>query len=623
MKPINFQGLSSPDLKLVDEMRFNLQEKETELSKSILNSIHPFPGQLIPPQLPQKAKGEIKISEAIEAFSQIVHKLSLTRLPVAEKDDWELTTKQVNRALWDYAEHLEGCSVELFQQLGQIGFEKWNSSLLKAVQEIHESLYLKLEELEGKMPRLEAILRQYRSVCLGNTSMISKIFTFWTQLLSRTLAPFIRKSRKYLEINFKFFSLRYGEYIKLSERVKDGMRKFSGYQVFRLMEESAREDFKTIYRLLKVWELNLRPKSLPPRETVRALREASSLERTTQLFNEYARLLRNALYERSRKFKSASKELYLDSSNQKILSDIIKSYRAETHTLGVTIDKYREFCLRSHPDPYIRSRWGFAEWIVGPEPEQTKELLEILYDVEELDKHYEHLLNSLNKGPAVYDNASLAKLVRETDRTIHEMARPLTSRFVMRNKSDKLLLQLQQMDELGSFNPAVVETVGSVLSRALRADWQHHVLFDIPLFHQLFAIHQGILGAMEERSHQIRMRKFKILIAQIEGWVRARDSYRHVHEIEADMMDVKGYLQDFSAHLQRIESERSLTKEFRDQILKDVSRQLLEYRYLFGKFFYALYQYEPEGRLIRNQFLFVDQYFESQETQIADLKRNS
>ncbi len=625
MKPIDFQGLISPDLKLVEQVCINLQEKETELGKIIVNSVHPLPRESLPPFLPYKTQGPIRLSEAVEVLSQIVLKLSLVKRPIVPNDDWELAAKQVNRALWEYVEHLEGCAVELFQQLGQVGFEKWSPVLVKTVEGINHPLQIKLEELEWKLPRIEAILGQYRTICEmqgGRRSFFSRIFNFFNPLLNPSLAPYVRKSRKFLEVNSQKFSFRYGEYVKLKVRIEDALRKFSGYQVFKTIEEGTKEDFKTIYRLLKVWELNLRSKSLPPREPIRALRSAYSIERASQVFREYARMLRKALFDRSRKFKSDAQELYMDASSRRILTDVIKGYRAETHTLGVAIDKYREFYLRTHPDPYIRTRWGFAEWIVGPEPQQTKDLLTILYEAEELDKLVEHLLEGLKKGPSAYDNSSLTKLAREADRTIHEMGRPLTSRFVMRGKAEKLLLHIQQMDELGSFNPEVVETVGNAFSKALRADWQYQVLFDMPLFHQLFAIHQGILGSMEERSHLNRMHKFKALIGQIEGWVKNRDSHRHVHEIEADMMDMKGYLQDFFAHLQRIESGKELPDSVFLQHIREASRQLLEYRYLFGKFFYSLHQFEPEGRLIRNQFLFVDQYFESVESKLAEMKQN-
>jgi hypothetical protein len=620
MKPIDFQGIISLDLVLVEQLRLYLQEKESQLSQSIANAIHPLPREGIPPVL---ASGDLKLFEGVETFTKNIHKVSISKYSVVAPNDWELATRQINNALWENVEVLEGCVVELFRQLGQVGFEKWNPALLKAVEAIKDMLHIRLEELGWKIPRLESLLWDYRWICEkqdGKIVFFKKTFSFWKSILDRELMTSVKKSRKLLETGYKKFVTRYTEYEVLKIKIDNTLRKFNSYQVFKSLDEANREEFRTIYRLLKVWELNLRSKSLPPREPIRALRNAYSIEKAASVFREYSRSLRKVLFDRSRKIKADSNELYFDVSSRRIVGDVVKGYRAEVHTLGAAIDKYREFYLRTHPNPYVRTRWGFAEWIVGPEPSQTKDLLSILYSVEELDKLYESLGLGLQKGPAAFDSLSMSRLYQDMEQTLHEMGQPLTSRMVMRARAEKLLDQIQQMDELGSFNPDVVEYVGKAFSKGLRADWQYNVFFDIPLFHQLYEIHQGILGPIEDRNHLGRKNKFRDLITQIEGWVRNRDTHRHVHEIETDMTDMKNYLQEFLAYVQRIENEKDLSKVALKAHTSDITRQLLEYRYLFGQFFHDLHQYEPEGKMIRNQFLFIDQYLESVENKLNELK---
>jgi hypothetical protein len=620
MKPIDFQGIISLDLVLVEQLRLYLQEKESQLSQSIANAIHPLPREGIPPVL---ASGDLKLFEGVETFTKNIHKVSVSKYSVVAPNDWELATRQINNALWENVEVLEGCVVELFRQLGQVGFEKWNPALLKAVEAIKDMLHIRLEELGWKIPRLESLLWDYRWICEkqdGKIVFFKKTFSFWKSILDRELMTSVKKSRKLLETGYKKFVTRYTEYEVLKIKIDNTLRKFNSYQVFKSLDEANREEFRTIYRLLKVWELNLRSKSLPPREPIRALRNAYSIEKAASVFREYSRSLRKVLFDRSRKIKADSNELSFDVSSRRIVGDVVKGYRAEVHTLGAAIDKYREFYLRTHPNPYVRTRWGFAEWIVGPEPSQTKDLLSILYSVEELDKLYESLGLGLQKGPAAFDSLSMSRLYQDMEQTLHEMGQPLTSRMVMRARAEKLLDQIQQMDELGSFNPDVVEYVGKAFSKGLRADWQYNVFFDIPLFHQLYEIHQGILGPIEDRNHLGRKNKFRDLITQIEGWVRNRDTHRHVHEIETDMTDMKNYLQEFLAYVQRIENEKDLSKVALKAHTSDITRQLLEYRYLFGQFFHDLHQYEPEGKMIRNQFLFIDQYLESVENKLNELK---
>lgn len=624
MKLIDFQGIISLDHALVDQLQQYLQEKESQVSKSIINAIHPLPRESLPPVLPYSTTVDLKLSDAIEAFSKNVHQVANSARPLVAINDWELATRQINNALWEYVEVLEGCVTELFQQLGQVGFEQWHPELMQVVDSIKNMLSIRMDELRWKIRQIESLLWEYRWACEafdGRSIFLKKLIYFWKSLLDRALQGYLKKSQKYLKIRYQWFSSRYNDYIKLNVKVESSLKKFSGYRVFKDLEESVQSGFKKIYQLLKLWELNLRSSSLPAREPIRVLRSAYSIDKAASIFNDYYASLRNALFERSRKFKRDSNELYMDASSRRIINEIIKGYRAEVHTLGVTIGKYRDFFLRTHPNPYIRTRWGFAEWIVGPEPSQTKELLNHVYEVELLDKLFEDLENALKKGSAAYDSLSLTKQYREILDTLHEMGQPLTTRSVMRARAEKFLGQIQLMDELGSFNPEVIDYVGKSFSKALRADWQYHVLFEISLFHQLYKIHQGILGPIVDRNHLNRMNKFKELIAQIEGWVRNRDTHRHMHEIETDMMDMKGYLQDFYAYIQRISLEKDISKtELKEEVV-EAAKQLLEYRYLFGKFFHNLHQHEPEGKLIRNQFLFIDQYFESVENKLHELRR--
>ena len=87
------------------------------------------------------------------------------------------------------------------------------------------------------------------------------------------------------------------------------------------------------------------------------------------------------------------------------------------------------------------------------------------------------------------------------------------------------------------------------------------------------------------------------------------------------MNDMKTYLQDFLASIQRAGKEKSSDPFFDEAIVK-FCQQLLEYRYLFGQFFLSLMNKSPDSQQLRHQFLFVDQYFETIENLLIDLKAN-
>ena len=200
------------------------------------------------------------------------------------------------------------------------------------------------------------------------------------------------------------------------------------------------------------------------------------------------------------------------------------------------------------------------------------------------------------------------------------MGQPLTSINIMKGYQEKILNHLKELDELGSFSSYVVEFCGDVLSKTMRTDWKYHTLFEMPLFYNIYHIHQGIVGSVEDRQHINRMNKFNRLIDQIKDWVKKRSIPRHSQEIEHDMNDIKEYLQEFFASVQRTTGDESISAGQGKVLIREISQQLMEYRFIFGKFFHDLRQSEPEERSLRNQFLFVDQYFESIENKLYDYK---
>lgn len=624
MKTIDFQGIITLDRPLIEQLKNYLQEKETQVSLSLLNAIHTLPREHLPPALPYDAHGQIKLTDAVEVFGKKIHKVATSKPFSVPSNDWEAATQQINNSLWEYAEVLESCVTELFLQLQQIGFEQWKPELMTTVNNIKNMLNHRLDDLIWKVRRIESLLWEYRWSCEvheGRYVFLRKLLFFWKSLLDRSLISFLNKSKSFLNIRYQWFQQRLHDYLKLKTKIQESTNKFKGYFIFKLLEPSTQQGIQHLYELLKLWELNAKIKSLPAREPIRALRNTFSMEKSMNLFVEYYEAISDTLFDMSRKFKYDPKEMYYDEANRKIVGGSLQGFRAELHTLGVTVAKYREFFLRTHPSPYVRTRWGFVEWIVSPEPKQTKELLNFVYQIEYLDKLFLDLIEALKKGSEAYDNDHLIRHFNEAQRILHEIGQPLISRNMIRVRVGRLLHILQQMDELGSFNPDVVVDVAKVMSKSLRADWQYNVLFDSTLFHQLYEIHQKIVGEVDDRPHINRMNKFRRMTEEMKEWVKANSTLSHFKEIEGDISDMKGYLQDFLAFSQRSTSELENRSEALSRT-ENIARQLLQYRYLFGQFFHELHQHGPEGKLIRNQFLFVDQYFEAVESKVQELRHH-
>lgn len=623
-KPIDFQGIIALEPSLVDHLNLFLEEKEAHLATFILQAVQSPVDESASPVLPNTPSARLKISEAVEILHKKISQLALSRKPIISPNDWILAKEKINRGLWDYTEILEGCIIELFQQAGQVPFAKWRKELLDVIDSIKIIFIHHIEEFLWVFRRLDSLLKEYRWVCQKEAKWLTlkKQFYRWQHLLDGKILDNLEKSRKFLAFRYKKFISRYGEFAKLEAACERSLLKFEGYAILHLLERDSQEKYKQIYRLHKLWTLNRTTKSLPNEEIVKALRNLVSTEHATNIFKDYISALKNELFFRSRLLKVTKEPLTTDKIQKPLMLEVMKGFRSEIHTLGATIANYRDFLLRTDPNPYIRTRWGFAEWIVGPEPTQTKHLMNMGYEVEKIDALFERLQLAVEaRGSVASELIKVGQANLDIQRWLHEMGQPLTSRNMMSFYADKVLSQLNALDELGSSNSATVEVVGQVLSKAMRVDWKYHVLFENPLFQEIYEIHQGIVGALDDRQHLIRFNKFKRVIQELEAWVKKKSIQKHIHEIEQDINDLKGYLQDFFAYVQRSFNQENVDKLQASQLMREISQQLLEYRYLFGKFFHELRLNEEEERSLRNQFLFVDQYFESIENRLYDFKK--
>lgn len=619
-QPIDFQSIVVLDNPVIDHLHQYLDEQESLLARSILESV---PYNLNAPALPISSHSIIKLSEAIDTFSKKCSQSLQQKFTPSTDADWQIPAKQINKALWKYVEVLEGCVAELFQQLDQIGLEQWHSRLSDVVGTIKELLQHKIEDLVWSIKRLEDQLwkcRAMRETGHRQWSFWQTIQRLWSPILDKELLKNLDKSQTYLRINHNKFLSRYGSYVKLQEEAEKSLDKFETYSVLASQDRESQHLFKKIYQLLKLWEMNKTAKAVPSRELVIALRHAVSIEKATSIFRYYYSSLKNLLFDQSRNFKALGPALLEDSPTKDAMLLEIENCHAEIHTLGATISNYRDFLLRADPDPYVRSRLGFSEWVVGPEPAQTKPLLELGYDVEHLDDLCSQLSEDLQKDLLQLTKTTIEDVDPAIQSDLHEMSQPLANRRIMKAKAQDVLEKLQQIDEWGSFSNEVVDYTGKILSRLLRVDWKYHVLFEYTSFQQLYSTHQGLVTPVSDRSHANRLMKFTKLLNQIQDWVTRNRTQSHFHDIELDMNDIKGYLQDFLASVQRLTIDQSLSKERADYIRADISQQLLEYRHLFGNFFYHLRQNESEGQLIRRQFLFVDQYFETVELKLQELE---
>lgn len=612
---INFLGIINLDQKIVEELDQYLKEKENRLAHRLLR---PFPpaSSLSSDQETFAGTAPLKLSEAVERLSRALR--SSRKSNETGASNGEAIIKEIDQAFWEFTEVLEGSVTELFQQIRQVPLHRWHVSISPVVHALKMLLLHHIEETIWAIHRLEKPISDFLQKDHSRRRRGWFFLNFFNKSLDSDLLRNLHQTERYLKSQYEIFHKRYTQYMHLSVQIENELQGMKNYPVLALLETQEQNLYVDIFRLLRIFDRNRSSRKELSLESVRALKQLASVDHVIQLFHFYYRELRGALFSSSLEWKSLNREEGNFKEAALRLKNKIQEYKQELQQLIQTISRYRTFTLKTDSNPYVRSRWGFTEWIVGPEPLPAKRLLHLNYAAEELEGHFNEFLESLEDFP-VSPQSGEWKPPEEMDSLLHEMGQPLISRAMMTEKGEKLLSRLKDCDQLGSPFMTVIPYVEEVLSRAMRADWKYHVLHEFPLFHQLYRLHQGLAEYFEDPSHAFRLEHFHELFDQIEDWVIKGDVYSHVQEIEVDMNDMRSYLQDYLASIQRFVKEKS-QDPFLGFTLRKFRQHLLEYRYIFGQFFSTMMAKSKDGQQLRTQFLFVDQYFEAMENLLRELK---
>lgn len=617
---IDFQGIVEFDRKIVEQLEQFLQEKENRLAHQILNII-PSITEAFVPSLPS-LEVPIKLSEAVEGFSKKVRLLINNKNARHHSDNSsDQIVKDINAIFWEFTEILEGSTAELFQQLHQIPLNRWNRSISEVIHAIKDILIRYIDDLVWIIRRLEKPLQEYRQKFpLKKGKKWFQWFSFGDSYLDRHLLKNLQQTEKFLKNQYENFQQRYNEYSKLGEQVEGIFEKMKRYSVLALLDSVDRNLYLDVCRLLKIIELNPQPKKEVGLDSVRALKRLTSIDSVIKIFRIYSKELKDALFNSCLEWKTLNREKETFRDNHDKLKGKVSDYQEEVRDLMRVMSSYRNFILKNDSNPYVRSRWGFSERVVGPEPVKAKKIVNMIYSAKELDEYFTHFTESLARDLDVYQKNE-SQLHQEIENILHEMGQPLISRSRMRNNAERILNQLWLCDEIGSPQMSTIYYVEEVLSKMMRQDWKYHVLHEFSLFHQIYDLHQGLMDHFDDPAHAFRLERFRLLFDQINEWVEKEDIYSHVHEIDLDMSDMKTYLQDFLAAIQRIGKDKPQDPFF-DETLHKLRQQLLEYRYIFGHFFSFIMSKSFEGVQLRHQFLFVDQYFESAENLLNELSNS-
>jgi hypothetical protein len=521
---------------------------------------------------------------------------------------WKELAENWNGILWEYVEFLEGAIEELFAEASRIDLQVWSTEIMEVFLAVKGLLGRALDEVEGLVGGLNRALLQLRDKIDPKIWSVKRLFE--SSILDEELLKSIRQSRISLTNGSEKVIALYDNLNEMKEDVIASAVKIGTLPIFSTLEPETQQNFLELYELLKCYEKNRKLPLLEEKDLLMSLRKTTSKEQAFTIFRDYYHALHRELFHQSFDIKRNA-ALYAAPDMIRERVSQLKEIEGEVTLLAATIDHYREFLLATDPNPYVRARLGFTEWVLGPESKETKHLYKFGYSLESLNRLYGQLIESVQKGPVPYQDEQIEKI-------LHEMGAPLLSEKVMVKHAENLITRFEEINELGSFEFSLIEKMGAWLGKALRFDWKHHVLQRYPEFHEIYAIHMGLAGTVDDQLHLNRLKKFRRLLAELREWISQRETAKHTRDIDLDINDIRGYLQEFLAHVQRslgAEGESAVTRERMEKLF---SRQLLEYRHLFGYFFHQFNDENVDESLIRSKCYFVDQYFEAIDKKLAD-----
>lgn len=422
----------------------------------------------------------------------------------------ELIAK-LNAALWSYVENLEGYVTDLFERISQTDISSWDQSLAAVIDRVAFTLQHDSKDALNFVMQLEEHLWKISDGISANSSFfqwIRRLIPFSKTLLDRQLASNLRHTITALDVQYLGWKNRFEDYKKYELRTHHSIMETSSYSLFQTLPQDSRNVFLQVQGLLKVWEADANAKAILLADLSHALRQKMRFEDIYNIFRDYYNVLKTTLFSTSHKIKEHN---ILEGLPEQLLH-----HQEESRALKHTVACYREFLLRTDPNPYVRSRWGFPEWVVGPEPESTRKLLRLEYQLETLDNLYGALIKAVSQTSLDFKGQVSRQAADEISDLLHAMSQPMLTQSGFVSDVQQLMLLVELYDELGNTSPESISFVTDVLLKALKYDLHHSVLFNNAIFHKVYSIHHELVKPiLADPQHQQAVETVKQSLSRV------------------------------------------------------------------------------------------------------------
>lgn len=584
----------------LEQFRDFLDKQEAKLADVLLLATSPAINSKTQGPLHLHGSGHFRLSQALQALTTRMRHLREGDTTLSE---WRSAVLVINKAFWDYVEVLEEAEKELSHHVEAVDISGWTENFYRIVVSFKELLAHRIEDLIWVTFRVEDLLLTYRSICKKRKNLwmvFGYILKRFSNTLDRAILQHLYAAESALSAQYKAFNTSYEALNSFMPEIKLKEAKFLNFSLWNEKDPEHQRLMIKLYEWIALYEKNSKLEALDPQLILRAIKNVAKPGLMSAIFRECIDGIKKNFFQDCISWQNErdpSIRIHLQTLEEGL--DHLKTF----------IGSYREILLRAESDPYAKTRRRLTEWIVGPEPRKTRDFLQLLYQIDFLKRLFSTLFNSLDRQQTRKASVK-GKLRQQIYEVLHEMGQPLSSRNLIQGRAEKLIELIGELDELGSSEGDVHDLITEVLLRALHYDAKYQVLNNDSRFEEIITIHQNLGYPIEDPEHLNRIKVFKSVIKHVENWLKKKEIQNHIHELDLDEGAVQESLQGLLASVQR-----------GSYLEETCYEMLLEYRYLFSRFFHALRKYETEGKEIRSQFSFVDHYLEAIEQQVkADSK---
>lgn len=587
---------SKPHLQLsyamLEQFRDFLDKQEAKLADALLLATVPAINSKTQVPLHLHGSGHFRLSQALQAFTSRMRHLHEGD---TSQGEWRTATLVINKAFWDYAEILDEAEKELYQRVEAVDLSGWTDNFYQVVVGFKELLTHRIEDLIWVYHRVDDLLLTYRSICRKNKNLwmlFGSLLKKFSGALDRSILKHLYRTESALAIHYKNFTTSFEAFSVFVPQIREKEAKFLNFSIWNQIDPENQRLMIRLYRWVALYNKNVKLEALDPALILKTIKHTAKPSQMQAIFRECLGALKQSFFQDCLSWQNdrdPSIRIQLETKEEGL--DHLKAM----------ISAYREILLQEEAQ---KGKWSFTQWFHQSESRKTRDLLSLLYQIDSLKKLFSSFYASVDKEKI---GSKRGVIKQQAYEVLHEMGQPLSSRNLIQAKGEKLIELIAALDELGGSEGDVHELITEILLKALHYDVKYQVLNDDSRFEELYAIHEGFTLSIEDPDHRERIRLFKSVIKHVENWLKKRQIREHAQELDLDEAAVQESLQSLLASAQR------------GAYLEETYWQmLLEYRYLFSRFFQFLRGYDAEGKEIRSQFAFVDHYLEAVEKQVRE-----